>query len=350
MQKQTAVAILGGTGYGAGELLRLFAMHPEVEVVSVVSSSQGGVPIADAHPHLRSIYRQTFDAQLNLEALSQRQRAVVFAALPHGVTTETVLSLLPELEKRGILLIDLSGDFRLKDRTVREKFYPETSRAPELPDRFVYGLSELNREAIRSARLVSNPGCLATACILAASPFVDAGFSGSIVFDAKTGSSGAGRSLQENFHHPKRNANFSAYKMLSHRHEPEILQGLGDVHGKRIESAFVPHLIPSARGIFVTAYFTLQEEVRTKDLLQHASQYYQGSPFVRIVSDSPELQAVIGSNFCDISVQRRGDQVVVMAALDNLGKGMAGQAIQNMNLMLGLPEETGVWVPGMGPI
>ena len=274
----------------------------------------------------------------------------MFAALPHGVTTGIVSTLFPELRSRKIKLIDLSGDFRLKEKDLREQFYPETAKYESLQSQFAYGLTELEREAIAQADAVSNPGCLATACILAAAPAIGKGFSGPLVFDAKTGSSGAGRAIQDNFHHPKRNANFSAYKMLSHRHEPEILQGLGDPRSERIQSAFVPHLIPSARGIFVSAYFELSHAMKTQELRQKYEEFYYSSPFIRVVGDSPELQAVLGSNFCDISVQCRGKQVVAMAALDNLGKGMASQAIQNMNCMFGLPETTGIWIPGMGPI
>ncbi len=350
MAGKIAVAIIGGTGYGAGELLRLLTLHPEAKVVSVVSSSQAGRPVAESHPFLRKVVDLDFSSSLDFGSFAGYASSVIFAALPHGVTSETLNGMMPQIERTGCYLIDLSGDFRLKAKVIREKFYPETAAFPELHTKFTYGLSELTGAEIAKARYVSNPGCLATACVLAAAPLVSSTFQGDIVFDAKTGSSGAGRTPQENFHHPKRHGNFAAYKMLSHRHEPEILQGLGDPEGRRITSSFVPHLIPSARGIFASAYFQLPEAVSAADVRAKYEAFYEKSPFVRIVSDSPDLQSVIGSNFCDIAVSVRGKQVAAMSCLDNMVKGMAGSAIQNMNLMLGLPETTSLWFPGMGPV
>ena len=349
MPKRFAAAILGGTGYGAGELLRLLAVHPDVEPICVVSSSHAGEPLFRAHPQLRGVYGLNFDSTPAFDALASYEKSVIFSALPHGVTAKTVAGLMPEIEARNVLLVDLSGDFRLGERDIRERFYPETSEVAELQKKFVFGLPELFRKEISSATAIASPGCFSTACSLSVAPLASGAFRGEIIFDAKTGSSGAGRSAQDAFHHPKRHGNFAAYKMLNHRHEPEILQALGDPRGQRIQSAFVPHLLPTVRGIFVTAYLTLPQTVSATGLREIYSEFYRGSPFVRLVDESPELQSVIGSNFCDIGLAVRDKQVVVMAAIDNLVKGMAGQAIQSMNLRFGLPETTGLLFPGFGP-
>jgi N-acetyl-gamma-glutamyl-phosphate reductase common form len=351
--KKIGIAILGGTGYGAGELLRIFVQHPQVEIVSVVSSSSVGKCISSAHPHLNGFYNLDFVAKIDFERLAQFEKCVIFSALPHGVTAEELTKILPQLEELNAIFIDLSADFRLKELAVQKAIYPETKELnPELRNRFVFGLSELEKEKIQSAKFIANPGCLSTASILALAPIVfeikqdDSEIA--IGIDAKTGTSGAGRTPQPNFHHAKRSGNFSAYKILEHRHEAEILQALGDPYGEFIKTAFVPHLLPTTRGIFVSAYLTLPFESSTAQLLDIYSKFYQDCPFVRIVENSPELQNVIGTNFCDISIVARGNQVVVMSALDNLVKGMAGQAIQNMNLICGLEETTGLWSPALG--
>ena len=210
--------------------------------------------------------------------------------------------------------------------------------------------AELNREAIRAAGCVANPGCLATAAILAAAPLADAQFGGPLAIDAKTGSSGAGREPKDTTHHPTRHADFRAYKPLAHQHEPEILQALGDPLGQRIELSFVPQSMAVLRGVFATVHATLAEPTDTGALWQRYETFYAGSPFIRVVVGSPTLEDVVGSNFCDIGVAVRGRQVVVMSALDNLIKGMAGAAIEKMNLMCGLPETTGLWTPSLRPV
>ena len=215
---------------------------------------------------------------------------------------------------------------------------------------FEYGLPELNRERIRGANRIANPGCLATAAILAAAPLADARFRGSLVIDAKTGSSGAGRTPKETTHHPTRHADFRAYKPLAHQHEPEILQALGDPLGQRIELSFVPQSMAVSRGIFATVHATLAEPMDEQTLVRRYEEFYAGSPFIRVTAGSPTLEDVVGSNFCDLGLAVRGRQVVAMSALDNLVKGMAGAAIQNMNLMCGLDETTGLWTPSLRPI
>lgn len=351
--KKIGVAILGGTGYGAGELLRLLVQHPEVEVVSVVSRSVIGKPISEVHNHLNGFYELNFAEEIDFEKLAQFEKKVVFAGLPHGVTADELLKILPKIEDLSAVFIDLSADFRLADIELHQATYPETALCEvELRERFVYGLSELEKEKIQSAKFIANPGCLSTAAILALAPIIFEINQGdeeiNIAIDAKTGTSGAGKNPQPNFHHAKRSANFSSYKILSHRHEVEILQALGDPFGECLKTSFVPHLLPTVRGIFVSAYLTLPMPIGTEELSSIYRKFYEDSPFIRIVEGSPELQNVIGTNFCDVSITARGKQIVVMAAIDNLVKGMAGQAIQNMNLICRLEETTGLWSPSLG--
>lgn len=350
MIKNIGVAILGGTGYGAGELLRLFVAHPQVEVVSVVSSSKVGQEIACTHPHLQGFYDNRLVAGIDFDRLSNYEHKIVFVSLPHGVSSREVLALIDKVHESGVKLIDLSGDFRLHNEDIHLLHYPESPFAEEVRNLFVYGLPELNRKAIERTTLIANPGCLASACALATAPIIASGYTNSIVFDAKTGTSGAGRTPTEVTHHASRTSNFSAYKILSHRHEPEIQQALQLISETEIETLFVPHLLPTTRGIFVTAYFSFENELQTRGLAESAQSFYRHAPFVRYRTGSPELQHVIGTNFFDFSVVVRGRQVVVLGAVDNLVKGMAGMAIQNMNLLCGLPESVGLLTPSMGPL
>ncbi|MCP4592805.1 MAG: N-acetyl-gamma-glutamyl-phosphate reductase [bacterium] len=347
------VAILGASGFGAGELLRLCAQHPEIEVSTLTSSSQVGRPIHELHPHLRGFFDLATEEEVNTERLLEAEHAVVFSALPHGASSTAIDKLLTRVEKRRgakrLRMIDLSGDLRLRNVDLHLAHYPDSPVLAERRSTFAYGLPELFRAQIRPALHVANPGCLASASILALAPLAG-DLTGSVAIDAKTGSSGSGRQLRETTHHPTRHANFRAYKPLRHQHEPEILQALGDPVGNRLEVSFVAQSMDTARGIYVTAHLTLSDPVAQEDLLERYEAFYADSPFVRIVAEAPELQNVVGSNFCDLGVACRGRSVVVMAALDNLVKGMAGTAIQNLNLMCGLSETTGLWTPSFRPV
>jgi N-acetyl-gamma-glutamyl-phosphate reductase len=316
----------------------------------VTSRSSAGRPIDDAHAHLAGFYSLAFDSELNIDAIASAGRGVVFCSLPHGASAEAVAALAPRAAERAIKLIDLSGAFRLEDEELRRLHYPETAALNGGGGAFPYGLTELNAAAIAGADCVANPGCLATACALAVAPLVGADFAGSIVFDAKTGTSGAGANPQPRTHHPTRHASVAAYGILEHRHEPEIRQALGDAAGARLKTSFVPHLLSVSRGIYATAFLELATEASTEELLARYDGFYRAAPFVRVRRDPPELRDVVGSNFCDVTVRARERQVVAMAAIDNLVKGMAGAAIQNMNLMHGLPETTGLWSPAFGAI
>jgi N-acetyl-gamma-glutamyl-phosphate reductase common form len=349
--KSIGVAIVGGTGYGAGELLRLFTQHPETEVISVISASMAGQKISEQHKYLSSFYKQKFVKEIDFELLKQYKNRVVFLALPHGTSAEVATKLLPRIKECGCFLIDLSGDFRLNNSQIRKQFYPEVVVEDSLQQQFTYGLTELNKEQIKESTLLSTPGCLASACILATAPLIDLGIENTLILDAKTGTSGGGKTLKEIFHHPTRHGNLTPYKILEHRHEPEISQALAGLSPNKTETKlmFVPHIIPTSRGIYVTAYASLQKTLSKRELITHFENFYKDSPFIRIREEAPELQTVVGTNFCDISVTCRGTQVVAMSALDNLVKGTAGQAIQNMNLICNLPETTGLWFPALGP-
>ncbi len=357
MTPRVHAAILGAGGYGASELLRLCATHPAIEVVSITSTSHVGKQVHEVHPHLRGFYDLQVQEEVDVEKLEDAEASILFSALPHGVSSTAIVKLLRRLEDRGsnatVRVVDLSGDLRLKDLETHRRFYSSSPDLPELRARFVYGLPELRRDEMGDARFVANPGCLASASILAAAPLAGergAGFSGSLVLDAKTGSSGSGNKLKTTTHHPTRHSNFRAYKPLGHQHEPEIKQALGDPLGERLEVSFVAQSMDTTRGIFVTAHMTLADPIDQKTLDEQYSRFYANRPFVRLVDGTPELQNVVGSNFCDIAVACRARQVIAMCAIDNLIKGMAGTAIQNANLMCGLPETTGLWQPSLRPV
>ena len=346
MKKEIGIGIIGGTGFGAGELLKLLVGHPQAQVVSVVSSSSAGKEISSAHSNLQGFYNLKFESDLNTESFQPYTHKVIFLALPHGHAVKKAKEIIERFGS-SVRIIDLSGDLRLKNQAYHAKYYTEVDYAAELRKQFVYGLPELNKEAIRSARYISNPGCYATASILALAPIVNE-IAGDIFIDGKSGTSGAGRSLSETFHHPYRHANAQAYKMLDHRHEPEIAEGLGDLEHTKLSLGFVPHLIPVSRGMLVSCFGRLKSEKTSAELNKIYQEFYKDSAFIRISSASSEIRNVVGSNFCDISVTARGKQFVAISAIDNLVKGMAGQAIQNMNLMLGIAENCGLNFPAVG--
>jgi N-acetyl-gamma-glutamyl-phosphate/LysW-gamma-L-alpha-aminoadipyl-6-phosphate reductase len=349
MQKPFGVIIVGGTGYGAGELLRMLAPHPAIEVCGVVSRSHGGDPVASVHTHLAGIVGSHFDAAIDLSKLRDKRSRAVILAMPPGQASPTIQSLRSLGLDDHTKVIDLSGDFRLRNETSHAEFYAEVPWEPELRQRFTYGLPELDRTAISATQFITNPGCLATGAILALAPLREMTDSGNVVIDAKTGTSGAGREPQASMHHPGRFSDFTAYKPLSHRHEPEIVQALGERFEQNFGIMFVPHLIPVSRGIFVSAYVSQRKNLSKETVEGAYREFYRDSPFIRFRSAPPRLVDVVGTNFCDIFIATRASQIVVMTALDNLGKGMAGQAIQNLNLALALPEETGLLVPALGP-
>lgn len=350
-EKSCGIAIIGGSGYGAGELLRLALGHPSVEVCCVTSRSHIGKKVSSIHTHLLGLTELSFCESVDLRQLTSYKKSAVVLAMPSGHAIPAIKELIAAGLPDNTHIIDLSGDLRLKDPGTHAAFYPEVPFDSDLHRRFVYGMPEFHSFRGMQGRLfITNPGCLATASILALAPLRDLATTGSVVIDAKTGTSGAGREPQPSMHHPGRSGDFTAYKVLQHRHEPEILQALGSPFSSNFTCMFVPHLLPLSRGIFVTAYVALQTEQQATALRDSYAKFYQNCPFIRIRHSAPRLVDVVGTNFCDIHAVSRGVQVVVMTAIDNLGKGMAGQALQNLNIAFGLPEETGLQQAALGPV
>lgn len=335
------VGIYGASGYTGQELLRLLIRHPEVEIVALTSRKFKGVHVSDVFPVFKGLTGRKFmDASPNDVAdLSE----VVFLALPHGVAMEAV----PVFLEAGKKVIDLSADFRLRDVALYEKWYRKHT-VPHLIKEAVYGLPELYRDDIKAVKLVANPGCYPTGVILGLAPVLKEGWIdiSSIIVDSKSGVSGAGREPQIGSLFCEVDEGFNAYKIGQHRHMPEMEQELGFLAGSDIKISFTPHLLPINRGILNTIYATLQKDVSTADLIDLYKGFYEGEKFIRIYKAGtfPNVSSVRGSNYCDIglTVESRVRRVIIVSSIDNLIKGAAGQAIQNMNLMCGLSEDTGL--------
>lgn len=347
--------ILGGAGYGGGELLRLLCRHPHVRTLRAVSRSSGGQPVWETHPNLRGLVDIAFDTEPDWSRLAASENPVVFSAMPHFELARQ----LPDLEQawagaglsERLTLVDLSGDFRLGDAAGFERAYGRAHPYPEALDTFVYGLPERNGAALRGARRIANPGCFATAVQLALLPLAEMEGLGLIAVSAVTGSSGSGTSPSATTHHPARAGDFRAYKIHAHQHEAEIRRLLGAESARGYRLSFVPHSAPIVRGIFATVQLHTPAALRAANgsAGEHYADFYAGHPFVRLVEDTPRVAAVTGGNFCDIAVHQNDGIMAVMAALDNLVKGMAGQALQNMNLALGFDEMSGLDMPGIYP-
>jgi N-acetyl-gamma-glutamyl-phosphate reductase len=335
------IGIFGGSGYGGSELLRLLLFHPNVELVFVTANEHAGKPVGEVHRNLNGL------TQLNFIKAPETLNGIdcVFLALPHGQAMDVVPGL-----PANIKAIDLSGDFRLRDQAVFEKHYKQPHTAMDAQAEFVYGLTETNRDAIKQARLIANPGCFATATLLGLAPLVaNHLLSGRVVVDAKTGSSGSGAKAAANTHHPQRMNSFYAYKPFTHQHVPEIEQELEHIGDWTNELVFMTHSLPVARGIFASIYGEAKREVTEDELRNIFADYYRPSFFVRLVNGSPDINWVKTTNFCDLGFAVRGKQIVVFSAIDNLVKGAAGQAVQNMNLMFGLDETTALKLAGTNP-
>jgi N-acetyl-gamma-glutamyl-phosphate reductase len=336
--KTLRIGIVGGTGYTGVELLRLLAQHPHCELAVITSREQAGTPVAAMFPNLRGRVDLDFSAPSDA-ALAKCD--VVFFATPNGVAMQQARMLVDA----GVRVIDIAADFRIKDIATWEKWYGAKHACPELVAQAVYGLPEVNREKIKCARLVANPGCYPTAVQLGFLPLIKSGAVDleHLIADAKSGVSGAGRKAEVHTLFSEASDNFKAYGVTGHRHHPEILQGLHLMAGREVRLTFVPHLVPMIRGIHATLYARLTGNA---DLQQLYEQHYAGEPFVDVLpaGSHPDTRSVRGSNLCRIAVHQPqgGDIVVVLSVIDNLTKGAAGQAVQNMNLMCGLPETAGL--------
>lgn len=345
------VGIVGATGYTGGELVRFLLHHPEVEIVHLMRlTSEEELPLEQVHPHLRQL------AGLKCVPMDEEKLAsdvnVVFLAVPHGVAMDIV----PSLLNMGLRVIDLSADFRFKDAGTFESWYRMRHTAPHLLQEAVYGLPELYRDQIRNARLVANPGCYPISAILALLPLLKFKIAHSehIIVDSKSGVSGAGRSRTTiDYHYPEVFGDFKPYGIATHRHTPEIEQELSFIAGGNIKVTFTPHLLPLSRGILTTAYVQLNEDISASELREVYIRAYEGEPFVRLLPNGvvPRLKGVVGSNFCDVNIflDERSGCAIAVSAIDNLAKGAASNAIQNMNLMFGLDERCGLMLPALSP-
>lgn len=339
------IGIVGGTGYTGVELLRLLARHPQADLMAITSRKEAGMPVAEMFPSLRGVVKLAFSTP---DDASLPACDVVFFATPHGVAMEMG----PALVKAGVKVIDLAADFRLKDTAVFEKWYKMPHTARELLAEAVYGLPEVNRDAIRAARVVGLPGCYPTSVQLGLKPLLEAGLvdADHLIADCKSGVSGAGRKAEIGTLFSEAADNFKAYGVSGHRHHPEILQGLARIAGRPVSLIFTPHLTPMIRGIHSTIYARIIKDADFQKLFEEA---YRGEPFVDVMppGSTPDTRSVRGANTCRLAIHRpgNGDTLMVLSVIDNLTKGAAGQAVQVMNLMCGLPETTGLEGIGLVP-
>ncbi|QAY67794.1 N-acetyl-gamma-glutamyl-phosphate reductase [Paenibacillus protaetiae] len=342
MSEKIKAAIVGSTGYGGVELYRLLASHPYVEVTSVTSSSSPGSLFSEGYPHLTDIHQEPLD-EVNPELLKSKAD-VVFLATPAGVATK----LAPQLLETGLKVIDLSGDFRLKSPALYEQWYKKQPADEAYLEQAVFGLAEVYGEQVKGASFISNPGCYVTATTLGLVPALEAGWikPDTIIVDAKSGVSGAGRGVSLGNHYSEVNENLKAYKLNKHQHIPEIEMVLSDAAGEPVVITFSTHLTPMTRGIMATIYAKVDGSRSAADFIDLYRSYYEGRRFVRVRGEGilPSTKEVWGSNYCDIgfAFDERTGRITIVSVIDNLVKGAAGQAIQNLNLMMGWDESLGL--------
>lgn len=346
----TKIGIVGASGYGGSELLRFLVNHQGgLKIELATSETYVGQRVDHVLPHLRGFVDIEFEP-LEINTLKNRVDVVVLA-VPHKVA----MTYAPQILEQGLRVVDFSADYRLNDPDTYSNWYHVEHINPNLIQNAVYGLPERYREKIRDAQLIANPGCYPTSSILATIPLLNNRLiePDSIIIDSKSGISGAGPKAKDTTHYPNRESNLVAYNIGKHRHTPEIEQELSAVAGENVTLTFTPHLVPMTRGILSTVYARLKNPLDTETLLETYKSFYSNEPFIRVLDKDiyPETKAVLGSNFCDIGldVDERTQRIVAMAALDNLGKGAAGAALQNLNLMFGYDETDGLNSPGLMP-
>ncbi len=344
------IAISGVSGYTGLEILRILLNHPMVEISALISETHAGRSAAEVFPYLTNLVDLKFE-RLSDVALEKRCD-LIFCALPHGVS----MSYIPPILKRGVKVIDLSGDFRLKDFSLYESWYKSKHSAKDLLAEAVYGLPEINRDKIKNASLIANPGCYPTSIILPVLPLLEAGLikAKGIIADSKSAVSGAGRRAETSYMYMECSEDIRAYSIASkHRHTPEIEEVLSGFSKEKIKLTFTPHLMPIKRGILSTIYAELNGDVSISDIEACYNAKYKDERFVRLLGrgNLPRTANVAGTNFCDIGfdIDERNNRLIIVSAIDNLVKGAAGQAIQNMNIMAGFPEETGMTSIGFQP-
>ncbi|MGF9910046.1 N-acetyl-gamma-glutamyl-phosphate reductase [Brevibacillus porteri] len=341
------VGIVGATGYGGAELIRLLTGHPHVEIANLYSSSSEGESLEKSFPHAAGLGLPTL-SPIDADSMSD-VNDLIFLATPAGVSSR----LSPKLVEKGVKVIDLSGDFRLENGAVYQTWYKHEPAPSQWVEKAVYGLTEWNQEQVAGASLIANPGCYPTATLLALLPLVKTGWAqpNSWIVDAKSGVSGAGRGVSLGVHYGEINESIHAYKVASHQHTPEIEQELQKQSGEETLVQFTPHLVPMTRGILVTAYGQLTTDVTQAQIQELYEATYANKPFVRVrpAGSHPHTKEVYGSNYCDIAihVDQRTKRVILLSVIDNMMKGAAGQAVQNMNVMFDLPEKTGL---PLGPV
>lgn len=339
--KKVRVVIVGSTGYGGVELIRLCERHPRLELGALVSTSAAEEPLSSVYPHLSHL-QMTF-SELSIDHIVA-SGDVVFFATPAGVSSEWI----PQLVERGMVCIDLSGDFRLTDPNEYEAWYGRKAADVTYLEKAVYGLSEWHEAAIREAAFIANPGCYPTAALLGLLPLLKRHFIDpqSVIIDAKSGVSGAGRSSNVSLSFTEVNENFRPYKVGVHQHIPEIERYCRQFADQELRVSFTPHLVPMSRGICCTMYGTLSSEITAEDIAALYRAQYEEAPFVRLRSDGtwPQTKDVTGSNYCDIAfhVDERTGRVIIVSVIDNLVKGAAGQAVQNLNIRMGWPQTLGL--------
>lgn len=337
------VVIIGGSGYVGGELLKLLLFHPHVKIVSVTSQSNIGKKVSEVHPNLKNITKLKFESESLTEV--NKKSDVVFLALPNGLSMKKI----KYINLKKIKVIDIGPDFRIKDMNTFEEVYKLKHKAIDLLKEAVCGIPEIYKEQIKKAQLVACPGCFPTGALLALYPLAKAKLlSKNVIVDSKTGSSGSGIKPSETTHHPERANDFKAYQVFTHRHLPEIIQVINDIQGGNVDVIFTPHSTPMVRGIFTTAYVFLKKKISYEKIKNLYEKTYENSPFIRLV-DQSRSSIVTGTNYCDIAFYVSGEKIIITSAIDNLVKGAAGQAVQNMNIMFGLPEQTGLQFPGLHP-
>jgi N-acetyl-gamma-glutamyl-phosphate/LysW-gamma-L-alpha-aminoadipyl-6-phosphate reductase len=348
------IGIIGGTGYVGGELLRLLLLHPHVEVTMVTSRQSAGEYVFNVHPNLRGLTELKFVPQDVTEL--QANCDLVFTATPHGGS----VNLVPKLLEAGLKVIDMSADFRLKNPDDYEKWYGWKHANPQLLKEAAYGLPELHRQEIKSARLVACPGCMATATILALAPVIKAELveKNRIVVDAKIGSSGAGSKPSIASHHPERFGGVRPYKVAGHRHIAEMEQELNNLTGESVTISFTPHAVNMVRGILATVHVFPKTPLANKDVWKTLRSQYEGEPFIRFVKYQkgayklPDPKVTLGTNYCDIGFELdpHANRLLLFSAIDNMIKGASGQGVQCLNIMLGIDESTGLKSTGFHPM
>lgn len=353
MLREYRVAVIGASGYTGGELLRIIAQHPYMTLAVATSREFKGKPIHSIHYNLRGFFKGMRFSGYEVDKISNAAD-IAFLSVPHGQAVRYVAELLDV----GLKVVDLSADFRLKDPEMYKKWYGFTHPYPDLLRKAVYGLPELHRDELRGADLISSPGCNSTAVILASAPLVKYGLLGTdlIVADVKVGSSEAGSKASLSTHHPEREGGIRPYSIQGHRHAAEVLQELSLLGGRELRVSLTPHAVSNVRGTFATVYARVQDGLKEIDVFQKYVNMYGAERFIRLCYGtplrSPNVKYVIGSNFADVSVAVEEDINVVkgFAAIDNLVKGGAGQAIQALNIALGIEEDAGLWVPPLKPV